>query len=315
MSGGTAERPLVSLGVPVYNGEPHLRETLDSIVAQDYRPLEVVISDNASTDATPTICREYADRYPWLRYHRNDANIGAWRNFNQLPDMARGSCFMWVGAHDLLHPTYVRRCVEILESDLGVVAAYSRGRLVDAEGTLQEQRLDEIDTRGLSTLARYLKVIWQTVSCTAVHAVIRTDVLRRTGRFRLDVWGADHLLLAELSLEGPCGQVAETLFTLRDPRGAQTPDVHHRRVAMSMDPTQADRLVQTPVGELWRKTCIAHLEAVARSRLPFAQRLHAQLATLVCFHVRWLIPLTRIRLVDHVLSVAIHRSRIRRLLA
>jgi hypothetical protein len=84
---------------------------------------------------------------------------------------------------------------------------------------------------------------------------------------------------------------------------------------MAVDPTQAEQLFQTPLEELWRKTCVAHLEAVARSRLPFAQRLYAQLATLVCFHIRWLIPLTRIRLVDHILSVAIHRSHIRRLLA
>jgi len=69
--------PILSVGIPAYNGEKYLAETLDSLRAQTLQDFEIVISDNASTDRTPAICRDYQAKEPRIRYFRNDRNIGA----------------------------------------------------------------------------------------------------------------------------------------------------------------------------------------------------------------------------------------------
>src|ERR1035438_9843576 len=94
--------PRVSIGLPVYNGENYLDPALNSILRQDYSDLELIISDNASTDATGNICREYAAKDPRIRYYRNETNIGASANFNCLVKLARGEYFKWA-AHDDVH--------------------------------------------------------------------------------------------------------------------------------------------------------------------------------------------------------------------
>jgi glycosyltransferase involved in cell wall biosynthesis len=83
-------QPTVSFGVPVYNGHRHLRETLDSLLAQTYSDFELIISDNASTDATPDICQEYASRDSRIQYHRQTENVGAPENWNFVARKARG---------------------------------------------------------------------------------------------------------------------------------------------------------------------------------------------------------------------------------
>ena len=69
--------PRVCIGLPVYNGEATLEEALESLLAQTYANFEVIICDNASTDATREICERFVARDPRLRYERNSSNIGA----------------------------------------------------------------------------------------------------------------------------------------------------------------------------------------------------------------------------------------------
>src|SRR5262245_47250916 len=71
MTSSAKRSPRLSIGIPVYNGENFLAQTLDSLLAQTFRDFEIVISDNASTDRTPEICRAYARCDPRVRYVRN----------------------------------------------------------------------------------------------------------------------------------------------------------------------------------------------------------------------------------------------------
>ena len=82
MTSAKQNRPLVSIGLPVYNEAEHLAQALDSLLGQDYENIEVIISDNASTDGTPQICADYAGKDGRVRYHRNETNIGGINNFN-----------------------------------------------------------------------------------------------------------------------------------------------------------------------------------------------------------------------------------------
>jgi glycosyltransferase involved in cell wall biosynthesis len=102
--------PKVSIGMPVFNGEPFIREALDSLLAQTFTDFELIISDNGSTDGTEKICREYAASDPRIRYVRQPENRGAVFNFQYVLTEARGEYFMWA-AHDDIWDS---RWVEVL---------------------------------------------------------------------------------------------------------------------------------------------------------------------------------------------------------
>src|SRR6266508_180906 len=93
------EAPLVSIGMPVFNGQRFIRQALDSLLSMDYPNFELIISDNASTDGTAEICQDYAARDRRIRFYRNAKNEGAFGNFARVLALARGNYFMWA-AHD-----------------------------------------------------------------------------------------------------------------------------------------------------------------------------------------------------------------------
>ena len=303
--------PAITIGLPVYNGEHYLRETLASILAQDYPAIRLLIADNASTDGTGAICEALARQDPRVRYDRHERNIGAWSNFNFVAEQAADPYFLWAGAHDLWAPTYVSRCVELLEADPSLVLAYSLTGQRESDGTETAGVVfDRINTRGLGRLERYRRVIWDLSACSPTHGVMRKSALDRTGLFRLDVWGADHLLLAELALLGGFAQVEEVLFWLRAPHGAQSEEERKRRVARTCYPDRVEELCRLSWAELHRQTLKGHLQAVGRARMNPAQQLYALLLTNLCFHVRSEAPLVDDPRVNRLLSVLIHRSRV-----
>ena len=117
--------PRVSVGMPVFNGAAYLRESIESVLDQTFADFELLISDNASTDDTESICREYANRDSRIRYMRQPKNIGALANFELLLNEARGPYFMWVAADDLPAANWIEHLVRNLrEGDLGVFGEY-----------------------------------------------------------------------------------------------------------------------------------------------------------------------------------------------
>ena len=117
--------PTVSIGLPVYNGEDTAKRCLDSILAQDFRDFELVVSDNASSDRTPEILADYARRDPRVRVSRNAENIGQIRNFNRVFRLARGTYFCWAGIDDWFEPTFLSEMVKALEADPEAILATS----------------------------------------------------------------------------------------------------------------------------------------------------------------------------------------------
>src|SRR2546425_109895 len=106
------EPPLVSIVVPVWNGEAHLRESLDSILGQTYPRLELIAVDDASTDSTPEILASYGDR---IRIHRQPATRGIYGNANDGIALAQGELVAVFHADDVYLPELVEREVEWLE--------------------------------------------------------------------------------------------------------------------------------------------------------------------------------------------------------
>lgn len=129
----TRSLPLVSICVPTYNSSRYLRQTLDSLVAQSYGNLEVIISDNASQDDSVEIAQEYSRRYGF-RVLVNETNSGPFQNWNNLIAEARGEYVALYHSDDIYEPDIVHKCVGLLESDpeLGLVGTLAT--IVDENG-------------------------------------------------------------------------------------------------------------------------------------------------------------------------------------
>ena len=113
------QKELVSIGMPVYNGEEFLRQALDSLLSQSYKNFELIISDNASTDGTQKICEEYIARDKRIRYIRQNENIEE-LNFEFVLKEARGNYFMWVSDDDVWDSRFVEECIKRFNTDKGL---------------------------------------------------------------------------------------------------------------------------------------------------------------------------------------------------
>ncbi|MEW5982050.1 MAG: glycosyltransferase family 2 protein [Acidobacteriota bacterium] len=127
-------RPLVTIAIPTRNREAHLRETLEDLRGQDYSPIDILISDNASEDGTEALCRGATQADARIRYVRHPANIGLHGNHNFCMDASRGEYLCIVHDHDRRNPAIVREYVSFLETHPTVGVVCSDWDLIDDAG-------------------------------------------------------------------------------------------------------------------------------------------------------------------------------------
>lgn len=228
--------PRVSIGLPVYNGERYLATALQSLLGQTFVDFEVVISDNASTDGTEAICRRYAERDGRIRYVRHTENRGAIWNFNHAFELARGEYYRWQAHDDVCAPTFLARCVEMLDADPTMVFCHTRKAKIDGEGRV----LGVLAQKGSASLGRgrrgaqsyeeriqegraaerpherFRTVLLGPSFCMDCFGLMRASSIRQT-RLIQAFYGSEKVFSAELALLGRCGTVPELLFFSRDP--------------------------------------------------------------------------------------------------
>ena len=206
--------PRVSIGLPVRDGAAYLQQQLESLRAQDFKDFELIISDNASTDATERICREAAARDPRIRYHRSERNHGLAWNWNRVFELAGAPYFKWAAHDDEHDPRFLSRCVAVLDADPTVVCCHSASVDIDEHGEVLAQwpqRTVPASSRPHVRLADILRPY----PCLQIFGVMRRDALARTGLHR-PFPESDHALLAELALLGRIVELPEPLFRRRD---------------------------------------------------------------------------------------------------
>lgn len=210
-----ASTPKVSIGVPVYNGENFLAQTLDSLLQQTYQDYELIISDNASTDSTEQICRAYAAKDKRVKYHRYEVNKGAAWNFNNTFHLANGKYFKWAAHDDLHEPRFVERCVEVLENKPEVVLCFTRTTFIDDHDNEICEFKYPIDLYHSTWRERFRHFSNGGHVVHEIFGLIRADVLRDTPLIG-GYLGSDLVLLGQLALSGPYYQVDEVLFHHRE---------------------------------------------------------------------------------------------------
>jgi glycosyltransferase involved in cell wall biosynthesis len=204
----------VAIGMPVYNGERHLRESVESLLAQTWRDFVLVISDNASTDGTARIARELAARDARVHYVRNDTNVGVFRNYDLAFARTRSTYFKWAAANDLCAPRYLEACVAALEADPAIALAYP-GTILFTDDPARGTRYElDPDVRDADPVTRFERLLGALRLNNAFNGLYRADALRRTS-LNGEYMGSDIVVVAEIALMGHVARLPEYLFYRR----------------------------------------------------------------------------------------------------
>lgn len=265
--------PRVSIGLPVRNGANFIRQAIDSILGQTFSDFELIISDNASTDDTEQICKRYVEQDERVRYVRNETNIGGARNYNRLVDLVRGDYLKWAAHDDLLAPTFLERCVEVLDRDSSVVLCYPRIKEINEHGEVL-QVYPELKVDSTRSSVRFRQCVCVPHSQAAVFGVMRMSALRNTRLFGI-YSSSDRVFLGELALLGRFYEVPEFLFFKRNHPQAHWRVYPTRRARQAWyDPARPNKLtfphwrllrehlgaiMRTPMGRLDRLSCFGQL--------------------------------------------------------
>ena len=145
--------PLVSVGLPVFNGERFLPASLASLMGQTFTDFELIISDNASTDRTPEICQDLARSDSRVRYFRQRVNIGAPANWNFVAREARGRFFKWCSDSDVCLPQLLESCsAELLKQPQAVLCAGRTGYVDENDNAVKmpENDIESLELRPTS---------------------------------------------------------------------------------------------------------------------------------------------------------------------
>jgi len=210
-----SKKPRISIGMPVYNGEKYLGEAIESLLTQTFNDFELIISDNASTDRTRQICKEYAKKDSRIRYFRNGENTGAAENFNKIFNLSMGEYFKWAAADDILHPDFLSKCIEILEKEQDVALCHTKTLRIDESGKVTGSYYLPMRYDSPEVSLRFKDIILEPHSCVMIFGLVKSDILKRT-KLIGSYLGSDRNLLAELSLHGRLFEIPEFLFSRRD---------------------------------------------------------------------------------------------------
>lgn len=284
--------PRLSIGLPVYNGEKYLKESLNALLGQTYEDFELIISDNASTDGTADICHRYEKDDSRIRYIRQPYNIGAAPNHNFLVREAHGTLFKWASADDLYARDLLERCVNALDEYPDVVLAHSWTAAVDSKGNVTQALEYPLATDSSSPPERFRSMLFGcsglfrtshgdnpsviradnngVIRADDMYGVIRADVLRRVAPHG-SYYHADRILMLEIGLNGRFHQTPEWLYFRRDheDRGTHRPTV--RDWCGWLDPNRSNKL-WNPTARLLAEYIGAYAAAIRRAPLSSADR-------------------------------------------
>lgn len=216
----SVETPLVSIGLPVYNGASTLRRAIDSLLAQDYPNFELVISDNASGDQTAAICEEYQARDKRVRFFHSETNQGMFWNFKRVLDLAEGEYFMFAAHDDAWQPGFISALLPELQTHPEAGVVMSAGKLVDEDGILVKSiQLDQGDKSpnelGYFSMLLRLLTLWG--GSTKSHhlyfyGLFRRNLLHEAMVYFIDTAFGDRMLVTLFTLVSRFRYVPQELY-------------------------------------------------------------------------------------------------------
>jgi len=216
----SAETPLVSIGIPVYNGASSLHRAIDSLLTQDYSNFELLISDNASSDQTAVICEEYQAKDKRVHFYHNDANQGMFWNFKHVLSLAQGEYFMWAAHDDRWEPQFISLLLPELQFHPEAGVVMPAADLIDEDGALiKPVRLDRGDKnpneQGYFSMLLRLLTLWGRSTKSHhlyFYGIFRRTLLQEAMGYFIDTAFADRMFIIMFTLVSRFRYVPQVLF-------------------------------------------------------------------------------------------------------
>ncbi|HEV2495127.1 MAG TPA: glycosyltransferase [Terriglobia bacterium] len=253
--------PRVSVCIPTFNRARYLRAAIESVLGQNFRDLEVIVSDDGSSDQTSDLVRSMADAR--FRYTRNPSRLGLWANTNQCLARASGKYVIILQDDDALLPGLLRREVEVLESEPGVVLVHAAARRVDADSHLIDEPPQSWPPRsaGLDFVSRFWSGARYAVAMSS--AMFRKSMVTELGGFNADLlFSADADLWQRMAFKGQIAFLNEPLIAVRFHAGQVTSKIlldHGQMLEERLKQAEATRKLLAAEG--------ANLDPLIRRRL------------------------------------------------
>ncbi|MFH2043943.1 MAG: glycosyltransferase [Pseudomonadota bacterium] len=219
-------QPTVSVGLPVYNGGNLISQAIESILSQDFENIQLIISDNCSTDNTEEVCLKYQKMDKRIKYYRFEENLGGEINFKNVLGLSNTPYFMWISHDDIRERTFISKCLEKIESDTSIALVYPQTKVFDANSKFMGIAKDHLNTDQDNPIERFRHLIWEIGMCNMFYGLYRTSMLKKVRSWGKTLFG-DNLILAEIAiLLGKIVQIDDILFVRRLTRNYnyKTPD-------------------------------------------------------------------------------------------
>lgn len=207
-----ATMPLVSVCIPTYNRSAKLMRAINSLHASDYLNIEIIISDNASSDDTERLCTELSDSDERIRYFRQSENVGPTRNFEFARTQARGPYFMWLADDDWVDPAYISLCVQALEDDPSVALAAGQGAYYRDDGSFAYHG-NVIEAGSSLPMLRVMKYLWRVWDNSMFYGIYRRSIVEECGM--PNILAGDWAWVADVLLKGKA-RIIEDVYVHRD---------------------------------------------------------------------------------------------------
>ncbi len=223
----TETQPLVSIGLPVYNGGETLRIAIDSILKQDYDNFEVIISDNCSTDNTEEIAQAFCKEDSRFRYIKQHYNKGLIQNFNEVFFASSGEYFFWASHDDIRSSNYISTCVKalLLDQEAVLCSPFLECRVLPNYEVLWMGDLHTFELKK-SLASRYYETL-SSFPAAALYGVYRSSALRRTELLKNCI-ASDLILIQNLALYGTFIHTPQSQFTYIGREAWNNPDEDYK---------------------------------------------------------------------------------------
>ena len=186
----------ITIGMPVFNGEKYLDDSISAILNQTFKKFKLIISDNASTDKTQVMCESYATKDSRILYIRHEKNKGPYWNFNYVLKQAETEFFVWNAVDDIMKPTFLEKNLDNLRTKKDIVGSGCKIEYYKASEENNEIRTNSFFSNLIKNLRNFLhpfnvssingsyeervRSYLKKMSVLIFYSVFRTDVVKKS---------------------------------------------------------------------------------------------------------------------------------------
>jgi teichuronic acid biosynthesis glycosyltransferase TuaG len=214
------DRFLVSVVIPVYNHQEFVGDAIESVLAQNYNSLEVLVVDDGSTDNTATVVRNFGNRVRYF-YKNNGGTSSA---LNVGIKCARGTHVCWLSSDDMFLPTKIQKQIKLFENHPGLGMVYTDWYETDEQANIKKLfRSPDLLTRNQAALT-----LLKGNCINGSTVMIKSDCFKKVGYFKENYLQAhDHEMWLRLCRYFRFGHIPEPLLLYRR---------HHKNLSLQPDP-------------------------------------------------------------------------------